>query len=388
MNIVALFAAFLGNVTSSLRQWPQEGQLLTKYTAAGTFLPLNGTGLRLEIGNATKDQRNPLSIQDKPWEPRCDNSYPNVVYNPKDPHGAWRVWYGCFMVCYDADKGQGTHRQNAWMYMNSSDGISFTKPSLGRLDLSKLPDPKPDSFKTIGKENNIVLGNSDGMGIYHDLYDTNKSRSFKAFGTGCFGDDALTNCVSGTAVSADGLHFTDATEVSWPAPQRYDDHQNLFFDERENVYVLTTRDYTSGSGRDVGLSRATVTGPGGWGSWEKTTENIEQGTGDHQLYSQVTFQYYDIYLGFVMVFDSKSPSSYGHGTVHCRLSWSKDGHDWNWVDSGGLTGKPLIPLGPMSEDPKTNAFDSHIIFSAAFPIAMEDGQIRLYYMGGNGPHNG
>jgi hypothetical protein len=28
-------------------------------------------------------------------------------------------------------------------------------------------------------------------------------------------------------------------------PLRYDDHQNLFYDESTGEYVLTTRDYTS-----------------------------------------------------------------------------------------------------------------------------------------------
>eukprot|EP00041_Stephanoeca_diplocostata_P024330 m.613503 g.613503 ORF g.613503 m.613503 type:complete len:263 (+) comp22502_c0_seq12:1368-2156(+) len=34
-----------------------------------------------------------------------------------------------------------------------------------------------------------------------------------------------------------------------------------------------------------------------------------------------------------------------------------------------------------------NAFDSHICFAAARPIELADG-IRVYYMGGNGPHSG
>ena len=33
-------------------------------------------------------------------------------------------------------------------------------------------------------------------------------------------------------------------------------------------------------------------------------------------------------------------------------------------------------------------FDSHICFAAASPIKMKDGSARIYYMGGNGPHNG
>jgi hypothetical protein len=227
--------------------------------------------------------------------------------------------------------------------------------------LGKLPDPKPDIFKTIGTDNNVMLGQSDGVGIYKDLYDKNKSRAFKIFGTGCFGSDAYSNCVSGTAVSADGVSFADATEEDWPAPQRYDCHQNLFFDEKEDRYLLTTRDgFNGGSGRDIAVVRSTVDGVEGWDHWQNKTELVFSGDADHQLYSQVTFSYYDIYLGLVMVFDTKQPDEYGKGTVHCRLSWSNDSHHWAWVDEGGLTGKPIIPLGAMSTDSKKNAFDSHV----------------------------
>eukprot|EP00935_MAST-01C_sp_MAST-1C-sp1_P000037 g37.t1 len=371
----------------SIRQWPQSVPSgASRYTAVGATANADPQ-LIPTIGAAVKHPHNPLAVQDKPWEARCDNSYPNVEHDPSDPLGAWRLWYGCFIVSYGG--GQGSHRQNAWLYANSSDGLAWTKPNLGKLDLSKLKDPKPASFNTIKTANNVVLGNSDGMGIFRDHVDPDGSRAFKAFGTGCFGADALTECVSGTAVSADGLHFKNATELKWPAPQRYDDHQNLHFDEMENRYMLTTRDYTSGSGRDIGIVRSTEEGPAGWGKWAATAENVEQGNNDHQLYSQITFQFYDIYLGLVMVFDTASAASYGHGTVHCRLSWSKDSHKWAWVDKGGLTGEPLIPLGSMSTDPAKNEFDSHITFASAFPIVMpDDKSIRLYYAGGNGPHNG
>ena len=43
-------------------------------------------------------------------------------------------------------------------------------------------------------------------------------------------------------------------------------------------------------------------------------------------YSQITWPFYDVYLGIVMVFDALS-GSVGPlaGHVHCRLAWSRDG---------------------------------------------------------------
>ena len=74
--------------------------------------------------------------QDRIWEPRCDNGYPNVIRNPGDANGEYRLWYGCFSSGTKFNEGQGSDRTNAWMYANSSDGITWTKPNLGVYDLS------------------------------------------------------------------------------------------------------------------------------------------------------------------------------------------------------------------------------------------------------------
>ena len=86
-----------------------------------------------------------------------------------------------------------------------------------------------------------------------------------------------------------------------------------------------------------------------------------------------------MFLGIVMIYDETSPD----GRVHCRLSWwsGNTADKWQWVDSGGLLGKEFIRLGPPG------SYDSHICFAAHSPVVMPD-HIRLYYMGGNGPHNG
>ena len=206
-------------------------------------------------------------------------------------------------------------------------------------------------------------------------------------------------CVSGTGVSADGLHWTDPSPIQWPAPQRYDCHQNLIRDSRSGAFVLTTRDgFKGGSGRDIGIAR----GPndGTFGGWNVTVapELVETGSNEHQLYSQVTFPYYNVWLGLVAVFDTKDPRKVG--TVHTRLSWSHDTHTWQWLDEGGLTGKSIIPLGerhgtaknsssssvlsssspsssPPASPPVYGPFDSHIIFPAHAPFEV-DGQVRMY----------
>jgi hypothetical protein len=335
-------------------------------------------GLDVAIGQVTKHPSNPLIVQDKPWDARWDNGYPNVVYSPGADGGDYQVWYGGFITCSGCDHSQGSNRVNAWHYANSSDGLSWDKPNLGIVDLAQVKHAT-DEMKAAGTQNNVLMTPSDGMGIYRDDFDSNASALYKAIGTGCFGEGGNTGCTSGTGASADGLHWTDPISVAWPSPQRWDDHQNMYFDEVLGRYVATTRDGFDGDpGRTIAIALGTEDGKfGSWGAPEMTLAGNEA----HQLYAQVTFRYYNIYLGIVMVFNTENPSTVG--TVQCKLAWSPSIQSgWQWVSPSGLTGDEIIPIDGAG----SGAFDSNICF-AAKPIVVGDA-VHLYYMGGNGPHNG
>lgn len=306
------------------------------------------------------------------------------------------MWYGGFIAGNHFDTGQGSDRVNAWHYANSSDGVSWEKPSLGLFDLASVPQCSA-AAKAAGTNNNILVG-GDGAGMFYDSIETNSSRKFKAFGTLCpqggamidqpneFGasaSSARSTCVSGTAISSDGINFDDFQPISWPAPQRYDCHQNICRDPADHTLVYTTRDgFSKMPGRTIGMTR----GPegGAWGNVDtsKAPKEVESGTDDHQLYAQVTFPFYNTWLGLVAVFDTRDPRNIG--TVHTRLSWANSSlGPWQWLEPAGLTGPSIVPLGSAGE------FDSHIVFPAHTPfVDPSDGQIRLYYAGGNGPHNG
>ena len=70
-----------------------------------------------------------------------------------------------------------------------------------------------------------------GVGFFRDEHETDPSKRFKAFGGGtgrqgpggvsaCFGPGGNTHCISGTGTSPDGLVWSNATVIKWPAPQR------------------------------------------------------------------------------------------------------------------------------------------------------------------------
>ena len=364
------------------------------------------SGVSVEIGEARKHAANPLWEQDRPWEPRIDNGYPNVIHDPADPLGAWRMWYG-FLI---------------WEYATSEDGLKWDKPDLGMFDLGTVDH----SWAKYGKHNNVIMAGT-GMGIYKDQHERDPNQRFKAFGgPSCFIDrgEPGINCqypVQGTAVSPDGLYWHNARNLTWPYDagdpagrhQKYDTHQvppctpvqcisvcsltpcpkptnarlhdqNLFFDAAKNKYIATTRDLKPFPWRAVAMTESL---PGAF-AFDTSSEPpaVVQGNANEQPYSQITFPYYGIYLGLTSVFDAANGET--EGRVHLRLSWSLDAENWNWVDGGGLTGKDFIPLGTTIGN-SINPFDSHIIFAAAYPIRMkDDSSVRVYYMGGNGPHGG
>lgn len=89
------------------------------------------TNARTVIGEVTK-RPEPLFNATKPWEPRIDNGYPNVLYDP-ERQPPFRLWYDCCIkvaqtsVCRDSDT-------KALLYAESDDGLAWVKPALGRVN--------------------------------------------------------------------------------------------------------------------------------------------------------------------------------------------------------------------------------------------------------------
>ena len=96
-------------------------------------------GLVARLGRGTKSPSNPLFGQTLPWEPRIDNGYANVVFDPQySTKTPWRLWYDAFTSCNDKlrdDKMRYLHcgggkRHHGGLYAESADGISWVKPEL------------------------------------------------------------------------------------------------------------------------------------------------------------------------------------------------------------------------------------------------------------------
>lgn len=108
----------LGSPPSATGGWaPRDASGATRYSVLGLF-PAPGPGLSKTTAAVTKHPRNPLFGQDRPWEPRLDNGYPNVVFDTDSKvDGPWRLWYGG--LGWNLAPGQ-----QFLYYANSTDGLT------------------------------------------------------------------------------------------------------------------------------------------------------------------------------------------------------------------------------------------------------------------------
>ena len=185
-------ATATGGAISSGGWAPVDSAGVHRLAALGLF---DMTPVQAEV---TKSQANPLFGQDKAWETRIDNGYPNVVYDEESAargDGPWRLWYGNIGV-----GGQYL------LYANSSDGLRWDKPDLNRYNLQNRWGSDP-SVARFGKNNNIVMFGG-GLGIYRDLHEKNTSLRYKISGGapgGCYDATGDKACLVGTAGSPDGI---------------------------------------------------------------------------------------------------------------------------------------------------------------------------------------
>ena len=300
-------------------------------------------GLEIAIGSATR-RATPLFEQDRVWEPRLDNGYPNVVYDLAGAASPWLLWYGgcgsamnCrhqFLLYANSSDGKKRPRppplpnKHTHTHTNTNTtpsilprsrflpahgtswvcpGLVWNKPSLGRYDASKYFPAIP---KAQAKENNIVMYGG-GLGMYKDHHEVDPSKRYKLAGgspAGCYSSDGSGDCAVATAASPDGINdWKVIQKLAFSKPWRPDCHTNLFYDTVLGEYLMTTRDMTK-SGRSIGLGASTT---GGSFEFKQPPTIVEIGTGAQQLYSQITFRFYNILLGIAMVLDADDMSKPG-----------------------------------------------------------------------------
>ena len=114
--------------------------------------------VRLTVGTVKKHEANPLFGEDKPWEPRFDNLYPNILYDAEQQ--LYQCWYNPFIVDplvtetprekRDQVPYRPHDREFGICYAVSTDGLKWTKPELDLVEFDG------------SKANNLLLRGTHG----------------------------------------------------------------------------------------------------------------------------------------------------------------------------------------------------------------------------------
>lgn len=318
-----------------------------------------GANVKLVVGTGERQQADKVLLtEDRPWEVRIDNGYPNVIHQQDSPR--FRLWYDCFILCADPRRGcspkpatvNGTHiPTSGTLYAESDNGIEWNKPNLSLV-------PFHDSV-----DNNIMIAGTHGLGITYERAPVN-GRRYKAFGA------RTDQLVTGTMQSDDGLHWSDFEPSRPDFDNRFDTHHNHFYDSATQRHVLVTRGLLA-PGRLVNRTIAFAeSNSSTFGNFSRAEVRFATGDAHDQFYSMQVFPYFSAYLGIVMVYDSHYVGRHAADGVRCQLAYSNDLKRWQRLS------EDIIPRPPGI----MNCF-------AAKPV-VADGRVHIFYMAGDGPHFG
>ena len=227
------------------------------------------SGLVARLGRGTKSRHNPLFGQTKPWEPRIDNGYANVVYDPLySTESPWRLWYDAFTSCNDDlrdDQGRYLHcgggkRHHGGLYAESKDGITWDKPDIDSgvtflngtgfccdLKVCECKAGTAGAVKTNiytmqANGNTVTLDDRAGVpsAERYKVVGNNLPANFEPKGkpVSDFGNQG------GICASPDGLNFTDAG-CQWLAinNSHWDSWSTMFWDAPSSSYLANMRSH-------------------------------------------------------------------------------------------------------------------------------------------------
>lgn len=323
--------------------------------------------VQLLVEKAVKDtENNPMFTEDKPWEVRIDNGYPNVIYDPEEKT------YKCFytLIIEDKDSWMVSREERAsrnynprpdrvtgFAYAESKDGIHWEKPNLHRVSWNGNSD------------NNLLFKYAHGTGVMLDLHETDPGRRYKMVTKIDYPIEEQHMAVS---YSPNGIDWEKPTP--WPKYNPPADSHNLpFWNEKENCYMLLSRIW-----RD-GVRITTISRSDDFLNWSKPQECIRGQGFENQIYAMPAFKWGNCYIGLASMFHEGDRDAENFDTVDLELTYAEDPLKFDFV----AVGQHVIDRGngkyPDGE------FDCGCIYASP-AVFSPDGDMWIYYMGGNGQH--
>lgn len=323
--------------------------------------------VKLMVEPVVKDEENnPLFGEDKPWEVRIDNGYPNVIYDPQEK--LYRCFYTLFiedMDCFGVPREERASRDyvpradrvTGLAYAQSRDGIHWEKPELNRVSWHG------------NTNNNLLFKYAHGTGVMLDLHETDPKRRYKMVTKMDFPEKENHMAVS---YSPDGIHWEDP--IPWPKYNPQADSHNLpVWSEKENCYLLFSRIW-----RD-GIRITTISRSKDFLNWSKPEECIRGQGFENQIYAMPVFTWGDYYLGLASMFHEGERDAEDFDLVDLELTYGVNSSKFDFA----AFGQHVIPRGKGKYP--DGEYDCGCIYASP-PVITPDGEMWIYYMGGNGRH--
>lgn len=341
-----------------------------RYLVLDTRVIDDADDARLSVTAATRSTANPLFGEDRPWEMRFDNLYPNVLWDAQEE--IFKCWYSPFCIDYRArgmtlERRQNTRydsppdREMALCYATSRDGIGWQKPELGLVDYRG------------SRANNIVLRGPHGAGVIKDARAPDPLRRYKMFAS--LGERELA-----VAFSADGIRWGRFLPCPGVNPYQVDGtHYNALWVEERGEYAGFTRLRAPRTAAAAKVGRIRGAWPprqvGRTAStdflhWSPASAVLEGTEVNLQIYSMPVFRHGNLYLGLPAVHDQHTDR------VWTELAWSPDTVAWHRV----CPGSPVIANAGLA-----GGYDWGCAYAAAHPVILRN-EIRLYYGASNFQH--
>ena len=316
---------------------------------------------KLTVGEISKHPQNPLFAEDKPWEPRYDNVYANVIYDEDDE--IYKCWYNPFIIdeCVTSTPPEKrnpeslnymdvkpNHREMGLCYAVSNDGIRWDKPDMGLVEFDG------------NKRNNLLVRDIHGAGVFKDYRETDPAKRYKMFHCGSPQMEAL--------FSADGLRWSEPIPI--PEIEAHGTHANAFWAPSLGKYVGFTRQHADG------IRLVTRGESPDFVNWTKDKTVLVGPNSRLQAHDMIVFPTHGIYIGLLgmMTYPEDPKDSAAGVKQHVELAWSPDTFAWHRIQEGTpFMGNSRAGVARYGEMP----YDWGTIFASA-PIFTDD-EIRIYY---------
>jgi len=363
--IVLLGSQFPLAIASRQTEVPLEAKPTkqTKFLVLDSRIIDSVDNARLTLGNVKKHPANPLFGENKPWEPRFDNLYANVIYDEEEK--LYKCWYSPFIIderttsttedkrhpFYTAYLEKSPNgRETGICYATSKDGIKWDKSELGLVEFEG------------NKNNNILMRGAHGAAIFKDSHESDPAKRYKMIFKGDGEDIGMA-----VSFSADGLHWSEAIECT-EIDAHGDTHNLAFWASDMGKYVVFTRINAGDNTRQVARTKSKD-----FLNWTKAEVVLRGNDPLKQTHDLVVFPTGGVYIGLLGVMEFIEKSNY-NVKQHVELAWSPDTETWYRIEEG----KPFIANSPAEKEHYGyTPYDWGTVFASA-PIFLEE-EIRIYY---------